>query len=93
MRRKSEFHQAESRSLWKLVTDLEVNDLQTATRQLNGALLDRWFHIAHVLPKTLATRLPCLKCVFRRSRPLIPTRSRPPYRFEAGHHSDVKPAI
>jgi hypothetical protein len=32
-------------------------------------------------------------CVFRRSRPLIPTRSRPPYRFEAGHHSDVKPAI
>jgi hypothetical protein len=31
--------------------------------------------------------------VFRRSRPLIPTRSRPPYRFEAGHHSDAKPAI
>ena len=34
-----------------------------------------------------------ISCVFRRSRPLIPTRSRPPYRFEAGHHSDVKPAI
>ena len=33
------------------------------------------------------------QCVFRRSRPLIPTRSRPPYRFEAGHHSDAKPAI
>lgn len=32
-------------------------------------------------------------CVFRRSRPLIPTRSRPPYRFEAGHHSGLKPAI
>ena len=25
-----------------------------------------------------------LACVFRRSRPLIPTRSRPPYRFEVG---------
>jgi len=61
MRRKSEFHQAKSRSLWKLVTDLEVNDLQSATRQLTGALLDRWFHIRHVLPKTLAIRLPCLK--------------------------------
>ena len=33
------------------------------------------------------------RCVFRRSRPLIPTRSRPPYRFEAGQHSDLKPAI
>ncbi len=32
-------------------------------------------------------------CVFRRSRPLIPTRSRPPYRFEVGHHSDTKSAI
>jgi hypothetical protein len=32
-------------------------------------------------------------CVFRWSRPLIPTRSRPPHRFEAGHHSDLMSAI
>ncbi len=31
-------------------------------------------------------------CVFRRSRPGIPISSRPPFRREAGRHTDLKPA-
>jgi hypothetical protein len=33
-----------------------------------------------------------LTCVFRRSRPLIPTGSRPLFRRDVGQHSNPKPA-
>jgi len=36
-----------------------------------------------------ADRLKVIGCVFRRSRPGIPISSRPLFRREAGHHSDL----
>jgi len=43
-------------------------------------------------PADMVERPARVLCVFRRSRPGIPISSRPPFRREAGRHTDLKPA-
>jgi hypothetical protein len=67
---------------------LNGNDLRTAMKIV-------YEHMHRIRPTdrdTLLRALDTLECVFRRSRPLIPTGSRPLFRRDVGQHSNPKPA-